>query len=78
MIDPMLVADLKKPFESDQHIAELKLDGIRALLEVDVDRTRIYTRHQNDITSRFEEVTKACIRRSFRNNIGRRTCGLRY
>jgi DNA ligase 1 len=59
MIDSMLVADLKKPIKSDEHIAELKLDGIRALLEVDADRTRIYTRHQNDITSRFEEVTMA-------------------
>ncbi|MGE7828506.1 DNA ligase [Paenibacillus sp. NPDC093718] len=59
MIDPMLLADLKEPFESDDHIAELKLDGIRALLEVDHDRVRLYTRHQNDITFNFEEITKA-------------------
>ncbi|WP_218832065.1 DNA ligase [Paenibacillus campinasensis] len=54
----MLLADLKQPFESPQHIAELKLDGIRAVLEVD-DRVKMYTRHQNDISSRFTEVTSA-------------------
>ena len=48
MIDPMLVADLKKPFESDQHIAELKLDGIRALLEV-LKRSR--RRHASAVPS---------------------------
>lgn len=57
-VDPMLLVDCKEVFESDQHIAELKLDGIRGILDVD-SSTRLYTRHQNEVTSRFQEITAA-------------------
>lgn len=57
-IDPMLLADCKDPFESDRHIAELKMDGIRGILDVN-SSTRLYTRHHNEVTSRFEEITAA-------------------
>lgn len=57
-IDPMLLDDLEEPFESQDHIAELKIDGIRSVISRD-RRTRIYTRHQNEITYRFQEVVSA-------------------
>jgi len=57
-IDPMLLDDVKEPFESDQHIAELKIDGIRGVISKEL-RVRMYTRHNNEMTSRFDEVTAA-------------------
>lgn len=57
-IDPMLLDDLKKPFDSQDHIAELKIDGIRSIISRD-QHARIYTRHQSEITYRFQEVVSA-------------------
>ncbi|MGM1023192.1 MAG: hypothetical protein ACQEXV_22400 [Bacillota bacterium] len=57
-IDPMLLEDCKAPFESDRHIAEFKIDGIRNILSY-TDQIRMYTRHRNEITSNFEEVVTA-------------------
>lgn len=58
MIDPMLLADAPEPFESDQHIAELKIDGIRGILSID-KATKLYTRHRNDVSYRYQEITRA-------------------
>lgn len=60
MINPMLLADAPEPFESVKHIAELKIDGIRGLLDIQ-EQVRIYTRHQNDVSYRFQEITQAAI-----------------
>lgn len=57
-IDPMLLDEVDAPFESDLHIAELKIDGIRGIVGKE-SRTRIYSRHYNEITSRFAEITEA-------------------
>ncbi|MDN4090964.1 RNA ligase family protein [Paenibacillus polymyxa] len=57
-IEPMLLADCKDPFESDEHIAELKIDGIRNIISNE-NQVRVYTRHRNDITYRFPEVVAA-------------------
>lgn len=57
-IDPMLLTDRETPFESEKHIAELKLDGIRNIVSHE-DSIQIYTRHRNEITSRFKEVVDA-------------------
>ncbi|MGG3278969.1 DNA ligase [Paenibacillus solani] len=58
MIHPMLLVDAPNPFESDAHIAELKIDGIRGILEIN-DKVRLYTRHQNDVSFRYQEITQA-------------------
>lgn len=60
-IEPMLLVDQKEAYESKDSIVELKLDGIRTILSVN-DKTRIFTRHNNEITSNFEEVTTAAAR----------------
>lgn len=57
-VDPMLLKDSKDAYESEDHIAELKLDGIRNIISRD-DRTRLYTRHRNEITHSFQEVAEA-------------------
>lgn len=57
-IEPMLLEDAKEPFEDERYIAELKLDGIRGIISVG-ERTRIYTRHHNEVTSRFPEIAAA-------------------
>ncbi|MFB5269328.1 hypothetical protein ACE41H_21435 [Paenibacillus enshidis] len=67
-IDPMRLVDCSTPFESDQHIAELKMDGIRGILDVDVS-TRLYTRHRNEITSRFQEITAAATEAAPKNTV---------
>ncbi|MEK5358261.1 ATP-dependent DNA ligase [Paenibacillus sp. FSL L8-0709] len=60
-MNAMLLDEINAPFESENHIAELKIDGIRGLVNKQ-DRVKIYSRHQNDITSRFEEITEAATR----------------
>lgn len=36
---------------------QLKLDGFRCLLHIDGSRVRLFTRHQNDCTSQFDEFS---------------------
>lgn len=55
MIQPMLLDDAKVPFESNEHIAELKLDGIRGILDIN-SNSRLYSRHQNEISARYPEL----------------------
>ena len=54
-VSPML---LKKasPFDSDDHIFEVKWDGARALALVGVSSYRLFSRHQVDITECFPEL----------------------
>jgi DNA ligase-1 len=56
-VSPMLLerAAGNKPFDDDNWITELKLDGIR-LIPSNMDRPRLYTRHNNEITTNFPEL----------------------
>ncbi|WP_312883416.1 ATP-dependent DNA ligase [Paenibacillus germinis] len=56
-ISPMLAYDAKdnKPFNSKNHIAELKLDGLRCIIS-NMDKLYVYTRHNNLITNKFPEL----------------------
>lgn len=55
MIQPMLLDEIDYPFESNEHIAELKLDGIRGILDIG-SKSRLYSRHQNEISTRYPEL----------------------
>jgi DNA ligase 1 len=56
-ISPMLLNKSKEPFNSDDFITELKLDGIRLIYSVDEKgKVRLYSRHNNEITSKFPEL----------------------
>lgn len=52
----MLLHKSNHPFDDDSYITELKLDGFRTIWTKFDDKVRIYTRHNNEITSRFPEL----------------------
>ncbi|MEI4770951.1 ATP-dependent DNA ligase [Psychrobacillus sp. FJAT-51614] len=55
-ISPMLLHKSENPFDDDSYITELKLDGFRTIWTKFHNRVRIYTRHNNEITSMFPEL----------------------
>jgi bifunctional non-homologous end joining protein LigD len=55
LIKPMLAVEAK-PFDSDDHIFELKWDGIRCLAFVEAGRVRLQSREMIDITAQFPEL----------------------
>lgn len=55
-VSPMLLHKVEQPFNDDSYITELKLDGIRLLWTKFNDKIRLYTRHNNDVTSKFPEL----------------------
>ncbi|SMQ78394.1 DNA ligase-1 [Bacillus sp. OV166] len=56
-ISPMLLHKTDEPFDSEDYITELKLDGIRLIYSVDnAGKVRLYSRHKNEITSKFPEL----------------------
>ena len=57
-IRPMLARLARLPFDSADHIFELKWDGIRALAFVADGRIRLQNRNLDDITERFPELKK--------------------
>lgn len=52
----MLLQKINKPFDSEEYLTELKLDGIRLLLSKFDNKVRLYTRHQTEVTSLFPEI----------------------
>lgn len=55
-VSPMLLHSIKEPFDDDDYITELKFDGIRLILSKFNDQIKLYTRHNNEITSKFPEL----------------------
>jgi bifunctional non-homologous end joining protein LigD len=53
---PMLSANNDKPPKGDNHIFEMKWDGIRALISLEDGQVRIRTRKQHDVTAQFPEL----------------------
>ncbi len=49
-------AGSSRPFDSDEHLFEVKWDGIRALAYVEDDGYRLLTRHHRDLTAQFPEL----------------------
>lgn len=56
-IQPMLLQKTDLPFDDDDYITELKLDGIRLIWSKFNNKVRIYTRHNNEVTALFPELT---------------------
>jgi DNA ligase 1 len=52
----MLLQKSDHPFDDDNYITELKLDGFRTIWTKFDNKVKIYTRHKNDITSKFPEL----------------------
>lgn len=55
-VSPMLLHSIKEPFDDDSYIAELKFDGIRLILSKFNDQIKLFTRHNNEVTSKFPEL----------------------
>lgn len=53
---PMLIADMKEPFDSADYIYELKLDGERCLAYLDRDETILQNKRKNLLIPRFPEL----------------------
>ena len=68
-VAPMLAGTAEKPPKNEDHVFELKWDGIRALIAVEDGQVRIRTRNDIDITAQFPELHN--VDKSFRV-----TCGL--
>lgn len=52
----MLLHKSEQPFEDIEFITELKLDGIRLILSKFNNQIKLYTRHNNEVTSKFPEL----------------------
>ncbi|TYS60663.1 hypothetical protein FZD47_20865 [Bacillus infantis] len=55
-VSPMLLHKSEQPFEDSAYITELKVDGIRLILSKFNGQTKLYTRHHNEVTSKFPEL----------------------
>lgn len=55
-VSPMLLHKSDSPFNDDSYITELKLDGFRTIWTKFENKVRIFTRHNNEITSFFPEL----------------------
>ncbi|MGM0968642.1 MAG: ATP-dependent DNA ligase [Bacillota bacterium] len=55
-VSPMLLHSIKEPFDDDSYITELKFDGIRLILSKFNDQIKLFTRHNNEVTSKFPEL----------------------
>lgn len=54
-VKPMLLQKVDIPFDDDDWLSELKLDGIRFLYST-MSSVNFYTRHENEVTERFPEL----------------------
>lgn len=55
-VEPMLARLEKRPFDSDEHLFEIKWDGIRALTFIDDGAHRMLSRRRNDMTERYPDL----------------------
>ncbi|WP_314587897.1 ATP-dependent DNA ligase [Paenibacillus terrigena] len=56
-ISPMLLETAEAPFSDENYIFEPKIDGHRGLLLHTDGTTRLYTRHNNDCTRQYPELS---------------------
>lgn len=55
-ISPMLLETAHEPFDSSDHIFEPKIDGHRMIYSRVNGETRLYTRHENEVTTKYPEL----------------------
>jgi ATP-dependent DNA ligase len=56
VIHPMLAQSALQPFDSAEHLFEIKWDGIRAMAFISSGQLRLQSRGLLDITSQFPEL----------------------
>lgn len=67
-IEPMLAQSKKEVPTGEQYVYEVKWDGIRVMVSLDEGKVTLRTRNNNDITSKFPELTNG--EKSFRATSG--------
>ncbi|TSB47113.1 ATP-dependent DNA ligase [Alkalicoccobacillus porphyridii] len=56
-VSPMLLQSIPEPpDDSEDYITELKLDGHRMIVSRFNGKTRLYTRHRNEVTTKYPEI----------------------
>ncbi|PLT32666.1 RNA ligase family protein [Bacillus sp. V5-8f] len=55
-VSPMLLQKSEHPFDDNDFVTELKLDGIRLILSKFNNQIKLYTRHNNEVTAKFPEL----------------------
>ena len=55
-LKPMLLKEIKQPFQDENYIYELKFDGIRAIMYVSKNEFVLKSRNGNDLTSIYPEL----------------------
>ena len=63
-IDPMLLYETE-PFDSDEHIFELKLDGIRCIAYIEPKSVVLQNKRHKDVTDIYPELSdmKKCVKK---------------
>lgn len=56
LFTPMLLTEIKEPFNSKDYIFELKFDGIRAILFVEPNQIRIRNKRSDILNDRYPEL----------------------
>ena len=67
-IKPMLAMESKEPFDADDHLFEIKWDGIRCLAFIEAGRVRLQSRELMDITAQFPELGGLALRLPRKND----------
>lgn len=57
-VHPMLCTLVDKPFDSKDWLFEIKLDGFRAIAELDKNKVEFYSRNLQSFQGRFPELTR--------------------
>src|SRR5215831_3124339 len=55
-LNPMLAQTGEAPFDSEQHLFEIKWDGIRCVAYIESRRVRLQSRRLTEITFQFPEL----------------------
>lgn len=55
-ISPMLLEKRDHPFDDEQYVFEPMIDGHRLILSMENGVVRLFTRHNNEVTSRYPEL----------------------
>ena len=55
-VPPMLAQLGREPFDSEEHLFEIKWDGIRTLAFVEGGAHRLFTRNRHEMTARYPEL----------------------
>ncbi len=59
-ISPMLLNEIKEPFDDDNYIYELKLDGIRCVAYIDPNSVTLQNKRFKDLTEIYPELSDIC------------------